>query len=208
MTKKPSIATRVFVISDLHLGGPHPQMMSRPQVLAQFIEHVASMRPGNEAVELVIAGDFVDFLAIEPQSSWTPDPREACAKLERTMREPPLDVVFKALGRLLGAGHRLTVLVGNHDVEMALPPVQGALLMHLDAAPDRVRFVADDRAYRIGGALIEHGNAYDGANENDWAGLGAIAAALSRFDEPQTKLSVSVCWWRRWSILSSHAIRS
>jgi UDP-2,3-diacylglucosamine pyrophosphatase LpxH len=191
MTRKPGIATRVFVISDLHLGGPHPRMMSRPRVLAHFIEHVASMRPENEAVELVIAGDFVDFLAIEPQSSWTADPGEARSKLERTMRERPFDVVFKALGGLLGAGHRLTVLVGNHDVEMALPPVQDTFLAHLDAATERVRFVDDERVYRIGGALIEHGNCYDGANENDWAGLGAIAAALSRFEEPRTKLAVS-----------------
>lgn len=166
-------------------------MMSRPQLLAEFIEYLASQRLENEAIELVIAGDFVDFLAIEPHASWTPDEDEARMKIERTMREEPFRGVFMALGRLVAAGHRLTILIGNHDVELALPDVQDALLRHLDAQPQRIHFVDDGRAYRIGGALIEHGNRYDDANTNDWDGLRQIASAMSRFEAPPAKLRVS-----------------
>ena len=166
-------------------------MMSRPDLLAQFIERAPTMGSNDETIELVIAGDFVDFLAIEPQASWTGSPRDACAKLEQTMREPPFHAVFTELGRLIHRGHRLTVMLGNHDIEMALPPVQEALLAHLDAEPHQVRFIDDGRAYRIGGALIEHGNAYDGANVNDWAGLGELVSSLSRFEEPRETVRVS-----------------
>jgi UDP-2,3-diacylglucosamine pyrophosphatase LpxH len=166
-------------------------MMSRAQLLAGFIEHLAAQRPEGESVELVIAGDFVDFLAIEQQESWTPDATRAREKLEKTMREEPFRDVFTALGRLLTAGHALTILVGNHDVELALPAVQESLLRHLSTSPRQVRFVDDGRAYRIGGALFEHGNRYDGANANDWDGLRAIVSALSRFEPPPVDLRVS-----------------
>ena len=123
-------------------------------------------------------------------ASWSP-PTEAVRKLEQTMRAEPFAQVFDCLGRLAAAGHGITILMGNHDVEMTMPPVQDALLKHLQTSPERVRFVDDGRAYRIGGALFEHGNRYDDANINDWSGLRAIASALSRFEEPPNGLEVS-----------------
>ena len=193
MSDRGKRATRAIVISDLHLGGAPPTMMSRPALLASFIDSLppsANDAPGA-ALELVIAGDFVDFLAIPPHASWTPDPVAARRKLEQTMRQPPFAEVFDALGRHVASGHRLTVLLGNHDVELALPQVQDALLERLEASPEAVRFVADGRAHRIGGLLIEHGNRYDGANVNDWGGLRAIVSALSREEVPEVELQVS-----------------
>ena len=176
-------ASSVFVVSDLHLGGQAPAMMGRPGLLASFIDGLpkrAEESPGS-ALELVIAGDFVDFLATAPSASFTPDPIAACAKLDSVMtKESPFAPVFDALGKHVAAGHRLTVLLGNHDVELALPQVQEALLRRIDAEQHEVLFLADGRAHRIGAALIEHGNRYDGANVDDWdqaAGhrLGAVA---------------------------------
>jgi UDP-2,3-diacylglucosamine pyrophosphatase LpxH len=182
--------TRAIVISDLHIGGQKPWMMSRPERLARFLDGLPGCRVADESLELIIAGDFVDFLAMPPWAGWSP-PSQAVEKLGHTMRTEPFGQVFDSLGRLVAKGHRLTILVGNHDVEMTMPPVQDALLRYLQASPDRVRFVDDGRAYRIGGALIEHGNRYDGANINDWSGLRAIASALSRFEEPPDELVVS-----------------
>jgi UDP-2,3-diacylglucosamine pyrophosphatase LpxH len=145
----------------------------------------------DEDLELVIAGDVVDFPAIPPQAAWTPDPGAARDKLARTMDGPPFAPVFTALGRHLAGGHRLTVLLGNHDVELALPQVQGQFLLGIGTTPHQVLFVDDGRAYRIGGALIEHGNRYDGANANDWTGLRAIVSALSRNERPPVELDVS-----------------
>jgi UDP-2,3-diacylglucosamine pyrophosphatase LpxH len=99
--------------------------------------------------------------------------------------------VFEALGRHLADGHLLTILIGNHDVELALPPIQDALLTYLGATIHQVHFVDNNRAYRIGRLLIEHGNRYDGANENDWTGLRAISSALSRGEAPRDTLEAS-----------------
>jgi UDP-2,3-diacylglucosamine pyrophosphatase LpxH len=183
---------RLIVISDLHLGGDSPRMMSRPTLLASFIEGVPARLREKEQLDLVIAGDFVDFLAMPPHAAWTPEPAAARSKLEATMgASSPFAPVFDALGRHVHSGHRLTVLVGNHDVELTLPAVQEALLARLDASPHDVLFVDDGRAYRVGGALLEHGNRYDGANVNDWDGLRTIASAQSRGEDAPVELEVS-----------------
>lgn len=83
-------------------------MMSNAGALAGFIESLPGRRLDDEDLELVIAGDFIDFLAIEPLASWTPNETTACDKLARTMNMPPFSVSvrrttwldFLAAGRL------------------------------------------------------------------------------------------------------------
>jgi len=191
MFEKHQATRRIIVISDLHLGGDAPCQMSRPAMLAGFIERLVATRETDELLELVIAGDFVDFLAIEPTASFTADPIQARQKLFNTMRETTFRAVFTSLGKFVQAGHELTVLIGNHDVELALPPVQDALRTHLGASLRALRFVDDGRPYRIGRALIEHGNRYDNANQNDWTGLRAMASAFSRFEKSPVPINVS-----------------
>lgn len=187
---RPS-ARRVFIISDLHLGGTAPIMMSSANQLTQLIGSLPARRAGDERLELVIAGDFVDFLAVPPFAAFTASPSDARDRLQRTMQDGAFGVVFDALGRFLAAGHRLTVLVGNHDVELAFPGVQDALLERLGATPHDAHFVHDNRAYRVGALLIEHGNRYDTANENDWTGLRAMVSAQSRGEAPIDQVEVS-----------------
>jgi hypothetical protein len=75
-----TITRSVYVISDLHIGGiypdhaaPHEQrqrgfrMMTRVAELAGFVRHLARL-PDDPPVELVINGDFIDFLAEEKGS--------------------------------------------------------------------------------------------------------------------------------------------
>src|SRR5262245_47534318 len=94
---------RLIVISDLHLGGEMPFMMSQPAKLAAFIEGLPGRVAGGEVLDLVIAGDFVDFLAMPPFAPWTPDPAAALDKLARVLGEPGSGVgfspVFDALAR-------------------------------------------------------------------------------------------------------------
>lgn len=184
----PRRGTRLFVISDLHLGGD-PPMMGRPDQLESFIDALPDSDATSET-ELVIAGDFVDFLAVAPYADFTPNPVDAEKKL-RKVTESPCGVVFDALGRHIARGRRLTVLVGNHDVEMGLPAVQAALLKKIDATPHDVLFVDDGRAYRVGRALIEHGHDHDGANANDWDGLRHLASSQSRARAPVKPFDVS-----------------
>ena len=169
-------ATRLIVVSDLHLGGSEPCMMSRPDALAAFVDGLPARLRADERLDLVIAGDFVDFLAMPPGEAWTADPADAADKLARTVRGP-FSPVFQVLGRHLAHGHERTVIVGNHDVELALPPVQAVFEQ---GVAGRVRWVDDGRAYRVGGALVEHGNRYDEANLNDWEGLRAAISAWTR----------------------------
>lgn len=181
---------RIVVISDLHLGGSQPAMMSSGSLLAAFIDELPRGLGDDETLELVIAGDFVDFLAVAPWQAWTVEAGEAVRKLAAVMGDAAFSGVFAALRRLTSAGHGLTILIGNHDLELALPAVQEALLVQL-AGRGPVRLVDDGRAYRVGRVLIEHGNRYDPSNENDWGSLRAIASAQSRFEAPSCVLNPS-----------------
>ena len=190
---KPS---RLIVISDLHLGGDAPSIMSHPGRLAGFISGLPKLLSPGEALDLVIAGDFIDFLAVAPWSPWTPTPDLALLKLQKVVGKPGQSdgfaPVFDALKEHVAGGHRLTVLLGNHDLELTLPPVQSAFLDRIGAGPHDVLFVFDGRAYEVGGALIEHGNRYDDANANDFTHLRALASYLSRGEPPTDLAKVEV----------------
>jgi UDP-2,3-diacylglucosamine pyrophosphatase LpxH len=168
----------VYVISDLHLGGRWPEaasdrgfrMMTEPAALAAFIRRIASE---TGEVELVINGDFIDFLAEEhtpkedPWRAFVEDPAQAEAIFRRVADDRDKDV-FDALAELLAVeGKRLTVLLGNHDLELSLPRVRAALFRRLGAPRGGLQFIYDGEAYVIGDVLIEHGNRYDPYNEVD-----------------------------------------
>lgn len=202
MPNPPPEAHRVIVISDLHIGGKAPAMMSSGDRLGRFVRRLTSLRLEDESLELVIAGDFIDFLAEAPYASWTPQPAQVVSKLTRLMQDPQFSPVFEALAWFIAEGHALTVLVGNHDVELALPAAQAALLGHLSATPHQLKFIDDGRAYRIGRMLIEHGNRYDGANENDWTNLRIIASAQSRGEDAPVTLRASAGSWMVEKVVS------
>jgi UDP-2,3-diacylglucosamine pyrophosphatase LpxH len=187
---------RLVVISDLHLGGAKPAMMSQPARLADFIAGLPKLLSVGEALDLVIAGDFVDFLSVLPWSPWTDAPGAAVAKLLGVTGKPGqgegFAPVFDALREHVAGGHRLTVMLGNHDLELTLPPVQAALLDRIGAGLHDVLFVFDGRAYQVGGALIEHGNRYDDANANDFSHLRALASFLSRGETPTAAAKIDV----------------
>jgi UDP-2,3-diacylglucosamine pyrophosphatase LpxH len=89
--------------------------------------------------------------------------------------------LFAAFAGAVRAGLRMTILLGNHDVELALPSVRARFLESLD--PDdtgRVRMIFDGEAYVVGDALIEHGNRYDGFNVIDHDALRRMRSAQSR----------------------------
>jgi UDP-2,3-diacylglucosamine pyrophosphatase LpxH len=188
----------VFIVSDLHIGGALPvptsannaekrgfRMMTHPGELANFIRRISEL-PAEPIVELVINGDFVDFLAEahEGATRWLPfvyDPITARRVFKRIAVRDGDRLVFEALKALLDAGKRLTVLLGNHDIELSLPDVRSAfesVLGHSQGG--RYRFLYDDEALTIGDALIEHGNLYDPANVVDHAGLRKLRALRSR----------------------------
>ena len=191
---------RLYVISDLHLGGDYAQGPERggrgfricthvPE-LAAFVRAVAA--EAHEAdVELVINGDVIDFLAEtrqvadpvsgEMSSGWHPfidDPVEA-GKILRRIIERDKDF-FVALKQLLAAGARLTLTLGNHDIELSFPSLRRMLAQELEADGKRFSFIYDGEAYQVGNVLIEHGNRYDEWNVVSYDELRRARSVQSR----------------------------
>lgn len=189
-----AVAREVYVISDLHLGGPVGfRMMRHPDVLAAFIKGITC--GDSPPKELVIAGDFVDFLAEgtapdgEIPSQWAPlveDASLAEALLKRIALNSSYKIVFEALSDFLRAKHRLTILLGNHDIELSYPRVRSALGQVLGTEEGQgFRFVYDGEAYIVGDALIEHGNRYDRWNQVDHDSLRRLRSLQSRGQEAE-----------------------
>lgn len=196
-----TIARRVYVISDLHIGGTYPdpaaprierrrgfRMMTRVAELAGFIRHIARL-PADPPVELVINGDFVDFLAEEHGSgqvidpaeppAWTAfraRPGEALAAFREIVRRDR--DLFAALRELLAAGKPLTIVMGNHDIELGMPDVRAALVAEL--GPGALRLIDDGSALDLGDVLVDHGNLFDPANVVDHDRLRLVRSLYSR----------------------------
>ncbi len=189
---------RILVISDLHLGGRRNeqvdfQMCSRrgQALLVDFFLWAAQQHSAEHPVHLVINGDIVDFLAEDDNSqflSFTGDSALATRKLQRVFHDPTLGACFDALASFVRSGAALTLLLGNHDLELSLPGPRRELMAKL--GPGRVEFISDNEALGLGPVLIEHGNRYDGWNRVDHNKLRAVRSAASRgeplpgFDAP------------------------
>jgi len=202
----------VYVISDMHLGGAYGttpgdrgfRLNTHVPDLAAFVEAITRRAANGESVELLINGDMVDFLAERTPGSadWSPFTGNAVLAAEKFDALADRDTeFFEALGDLIAHEGRLIILLGNHDVELALPSVRRRLDARLRlAGPHGYTLVTNGEAYRVGDALIEHGNDYDPFNLVNAESLRRICAFESRaatlpdrdaFDVPAGSLMVS-----------------
>ena len=187
-------ARSIYVISDLHLGGVYAatdaatdrgfRICTHIEALTGFVDKLVAKPPADPGIELVINGDMVDFLAerhAEPPG-WRPfiaDQAVAAKKLTDIVeRDRPF---FDALKRFLDRGHRLVILLGNHDIELVLPLVRRTFssLVGIEGRHD-CQFLYDGEGYLAGDALIEHGNRYDSFNVVDHDALRRVRSLLSR----------------------------
>lgn len=177
--------TDLYVISDLHLGGAlgdegHPGFQICPprtqRLLEAFIDRLPAPTGGSD-VRLVLAGDIVDFLAEEPFQAFTGDPRVAASKLQAVFeRTVP---VWGALRRFVTERHgALTLMLGNHDIELSLPGPRQLLLERVGQG--RVEFIYDNEAFSCGPVLVEHGNRFDEWNAVPHGALRRVRSQLSR----------------------------
>lgn len=177
----------LYSISDLHMGGkPGFQIFNQGPLLAEFIHSLASPPPKSSIV-LVINGDLVDFLAEQPARYLDPD--GAIDKLERITKDPAFAPVFDALADYVKVpGCHLAWVLGNHDVELALPPVEAWLVDRLTAgdaaARGRIYSALSGAGFtcRVGGkrVLCLHGNEVDDWNVIDYLALLQVARAIHR----------------------------
>jgi len=182
---------QLHVVSDLHFGGePGHQIFDQGELLAALVDHLRD-RPRHLRVGLVLCGDIVDFLAVKDARYL--DAEGAVQKLEGIMRDAAFSPVFAALGRFVRAENRtLALVLGNHDVELALPHVLARLLDEIcggDAeARGRVRVAMDGTGYAcsVGGrsALCVHGNEVDPWNVVPPAELQGVITALEQGGAP------------------------
>jgi UDP-2,3-diacylglucosamine pyrophosphatase LpxH len=180
--------TRLFVVSDLHLGGS-PAKGGEPAFqmctpagradLARFIEWAGGQQSGEDRVHLVVAGDIVDFLAEDRAGgfrAFTNDDVLATRKLAAILDDTK--EVWQALSRYVHKGGALTLMLGNHDLELSLAGPRRLLLETL--GPGRVEFIYDNQAFTLGRVLVEHGNRYDDWNAVPHDDLREVRSRLSR----------------------------
>src|SRR6266404_1702774 len=159
-----------IVISDLHIGGNTQLDIFRSQIqLANFLRLLRSGPTG-----LIINGDFIDFLAVEPFGVFSR--AAAQEKIKRIVAAPPNKQVWEGFQAFLAADerNRIDILLGNHDVELVFEEVQTTLAAAM-AEPERlerVRFLTDRLSYPrliVGGVHVhvEHGFQYDPFNWYD-----------------------------------------
>jgi len=176
----------IHVISDIHMGGlPGFQILRETKRLAGFIRWVAAQRPAGR-VALVLNGDIVDTLAEDIAGYVAIE--EAVATIERIAKDPAFADIWNALSELVSTpGRTLVIVLGNHDVEFAFPPVQRFVQRRLAgddlAARARIEFSTTGAGYAcmVGRSRVycTHGNEVDPWNYLRYEDLSKAARRLA-----------------------------
>jgi UDP-2,3-diacylglucosamine pyrophosphatase LpxH len=182
----PEIAN-ILIVSDLHFGeellpGASAERCRAVAVGAQafreFLRYHAVRRHGGRPWRLVIAGDLFDFMSVMVPGSPEMPARTADERrlglgrgtFPGVRRLADICVNHRALladmVAFAAAGHRIDIIVGNHDVELLEPEVVAELARQLKAAGGDDRSIARIRVvpwfiYEPGVVWIEHGHVYD-----------------------------------------------
>jgi len=190
----PSPRESFLVFSDVHLGSDlndcTPNVTHRSasidRDLVLFLAHYRHEKPKGDRWRIVIAGDFIDFIgmaiAVPAELATAPNEEEREHGLGNASEHARLKLsrvairhadVFAELARFVAEGHALTLVHGNHDIELHWDGVKDDLRAilekhataehaDLDAAAfqERIEF-SPWFFYRDGVAYIEHGHQYD-----------------------------------------------
>jgi UDP-2,3-diacylglucosamine pyrophosphatase LpxH len=159
----------IHIVSDLHMGGKAGfQILRETARLAAFIGWVAKQHPAGR-VALILNGDVIDTLAEEDNRGYIAVDN-AVPVVERIIDDPAFAPVWAALAELVRTpGRSLVFILGNHDIELSLPPVQAAIFDRLagddPAARGRIEFSTMGAGYscRVGTKRVfcTHGNEVD-----------------------------------------------
>lgn len=188
------VTESLLVFSDVHLGSdinecgvPSLRRTSVDQDLVALLSHYRKepLPSANSRWRVVIAGDFIDFIGIsikatpEISASLTEEEQlHGLGNAEPHSREKLRRVaarhedVFRELAAFVNDGHALSLIHGNHDLELHWDGVKQdfreLLLRHAresgpvdeEAFQARIEFLPWF-FYRDGVAYIEHGHQYD-----------------------------------------------
>jgi UDP-2,3-diacylglucosamine pyrophosphatase LpxH len=176
----------VHVISDLHMGGRAGfQILRETKRLANFILRLSKQRPQGR-VALVLNGDVFDTLAEDVKGYVAVD--DAQAAVDRIMNDSSFLPIWEALVAFVKLpGRTLVIVIGNHDVEIAFPPVQRLILSRLSDADSsaraRIEFSTIGAGFTctVGGSRVYciHGNEVDAWNYNRYEDLAKVSRRMN-----------------------------
>jgi len=186
----------IVIISDLHMSAGRDERTGTfdrnedffyDGAFGRFVDHlIERAREEERRWRLVILGDFVDFLQVNPyrfsgHEIGDTSSESTLVKLEIIARGHK--AVFKALGNFIKEGHLLDIVLGNHDVEFVWPDVQKLFreLVSRYAGSDVGGSIAFHRwiFYVPGVVYADHGHQYDARN--------SFINPLSPFLPPENK---------------------
>lgn len=175
------------IVSDLHLceaETPHPK---RPfwkkyktkefffdDNFKNFLESI-DKQAGDQKVELILNGDVFDFDSVtslpaspsfkvtwlEKKRGLNPEEDKSEYKVRRILQDH--QTWTKALANFIRQGHKVVLIIGNHDLELHFKKVQKIILDSLDLDDEQLSRISFCEFFYIsqGDTLVEHGNQYD-----------------------------------------------
>jgi len=154
------LAQKYYFVSDLHMGGDG--RLQHCDYAAEFIAFLKGLEKEGPDTELLIVGDTFGF--------WELTLEDGVEKLEHIVKAH--QAIFDQL-RVTGACIKVTMMVGNHDYELACNPAYvdklQAYNIHLDTSLFLIRIVGNKKIW------IEHGQQRDEFNTfRDYGNLYAL----------------------------------
>ena len=177
-----------IIVSDLHMGaGFAPDNPLEDFITAaEFVDFLGGIVTESDAevmdVELIVNGDMVEFLQVpatdtfDPKTAYPPEMYHSTSE-EASAKKMALVIaghptVFAALRDFVRPTHprrNITIIKGNHDVNLYWGAVQDLIRQALEATGNRQDLLAfEARQVSREGIYVEHGNQYtESANRLD-----------------------------------------
>ena len=178
---------QLYAISDLHMGGKTGfQILRETERLENFILWITEQHP-DEQTALVLNGDVIDTLAEEDIKGYIAIDN-AVSVVKRIMEDESFKGIWQALKKFVqNKDHTLIFILGNHDLELALPAVQQTIIEYLVGKRSEIRarieFSTIGAGYtcQVGESRIfcTHGNEVDSWNYTRYEDLSRLARRLN-----------------------------
>ncbi len=171
-----------LVVSDLHMGTGNQkgsvnvfEDFSKDDAFADFLSYYSEGEYAGYEVELILNGDVFDMLKVPVDGAFSGKvtERQAIAKLDACMEGHP--VFVSALRKWLrDEKHSLTLIPGNHDIEMMWPGAGERFRDWVARGAARERVVVwqeSDTYFLPEGIQIHHGHQFEIQNSFDYRRL-------------------------------------
>jgi len=176
----------VYVVSDLHLGPgwlPNGEVDPLEDFIydAEFRRFLERIGRTGQPVELVIAGDFLEYTQTLPEIGLASPTDNLGSTEEESVRRTKVIMgqspeiasghpeVFQALRDFMVEGNSITIIAGNHDIDLLWDGVWALLFdaIYPPGAAGDLRLLPYSHTIgsgHRGRVYIEHGHEYDPAN--------------------------------------------